>query len=113
MPEYLIFGVSYSEDKKHIAWVLLSRFENNKFTPTSVVEHSFVVDLIKTGAASFKTATIDKKNKKYNLGADVQVYDDEFLKTDRNDTDEDNLSNLPRFTVPSKEIEDSVEQALA
>lgn len=113
MVEYLIFGVSYSEDEKHIEWVFLSRIENGTVTGGSVVDHSFVVDLIKTESASFRTATIDKEEKKYHRGAKVHVYDDEFLATDRNATDKDNLSNLPRFIMQTKEIEGSVEKMLS
>jgi hypothetical protein len=113
MSEYLIFGVSYSEDEKHIEWVLLSRVENGTVTGSSVVGHSFVVDLIKTESASFRTATMDKDALKFHRGALVHVYDDEFLATDRNATEKDNLSNLPRFNMPSKEIEESVEKMLS
>lgn len=112
MSEYVILGVSYSEEEKHIEWVLLSRIVNNKLTIGSVVDHSFVVDLIKTEAASFRTATIDKDTRRFHLGAEVHVYDDEFLATNRNDTDKDNLSNLPRFIMPTKEIEESVKKML-
>lgn len=111
MTEYLIFGTSYSKQpEEHIEWVVLARAENNKLAGAFLVSRHFVVDLIKTGSASFKTATI--QNQKFLRGADVVIYDDEYLTTSPDASEQNNLENLPSFSMPDDEIETQLVPAL-
>lgn len=57
---------------------------------------AFVADLIRLGKASFQTR-IRSEDGKYRVGAAVHLIDDEYLTTNRNSTERDNLENLPEF----------------
>ncbi|MCU7283268.1 DUF3892 domain-containing protein [Pseudomonas peradeniyensis] len=110
MAEYLIFAVSYSEKDEHIEWLLIARQEGKGLKATSIVSRAFIVDLIKNNVATFKTAVI--RDKIFYRGADVVVYDEDFLTTTADATEENNLQRLPSFVVPQKEIDDSIKMAL-
>jgi hypothetical protein len=108
MAEYLIVGVAYSSEEKHIDWVFVSREVDKKLSFFSVVGNQLVVDLIKSKSATFKTATIDLAKLKYYIGADVQIYDGEFLTTSPDASEANNLENLPVFSMPNEDIEKSL-----
>jgi hypothetical protein len=114
MAEYVIIGVSYSDKEEHIEWVRVAReIANKRLLDASVVHRSFIVDLLKTNSASFKTAIVTTNNANktysYRTGADVHVISNQFLATDSNATKSDNLSNLPRFSMPNEEITKSAD----
>lgn len=106
MAEYFILAVGYSEEEEHIEWALVARFEtNHDCVMTAVVERDFLVDLLRTESATFRTATVNPATGKFRKGADVHVIGDEFLSTDANDVTHDNLGKLPRFKMPKCEFE--------
>ena len=105
MTEYWIIAVAYSEEEQHISWVMLTRAVNGKPEKAWLVDRDYVADLINTGSATFKTATLNRHTKKFEARANVHVYDETFLSTDGNDTELDNLNSLPRFTAPIEEVD--------
>lgn len=110
MTKYLIFAVSYSEDDEHIDWLLISRQEGRRLMGTFIASRAFVVDLIKTESASFETAVI--RGFTFYPGAEVNIYDEEFLTTSADASEENNLQRLPVFSVPEEEILLSIKKAL-
>ncbi len=44
-----------------------------------------------------QTKTMFHKNNKWEIGEDVRVVNNRYLRTDANNKDEDNLGNLPTF----------------
>lgn len=105
MIEYYIFSVCYSKQSEHIDWVVLGRPVDGKMEQCALVSRSFVVDLIATESASFRTATFKGKGKGFAKGAEVIVYDDEFITTVADAKEENNLENLPTFSMPEEEID--------
>lgn len=105
MTEYWIIAAAYSEEEQHISWVMLTRPADGKVKDAWLVEREYVADLINTGSATFKTAIRNRHTKKFEDRANVHVYNETFLSTDRNDTELDNLNSLPRFTAPIIEVD--------
>jgi hypothetical protein len=112
MAEFLIFGVAYSEKETHIDWLLITREVENTLNGSSIVGKKFVVDLIKTKSATFRTVTLDSKKMRFVRGAEVHVYDDDFLTTSPDHSEANNLESLPRFVMPDDEIDRSLREAL-
>ncbi|AYL14651.1 hypothetical protein D9N00_08775 [Pseudomonas syringae pv. actinidiae] len=110
MIDYLIFGTGYSKQPEHIDWVLVGREIDNKLTKAFVVAREFVVDLIETESASFRTATV--QGKKYSKGAKVVIYDGEFLTTSPDASENNNLEELPTFSMPDDDIDKAVKLAI-
>ncbi|RMO93471.1 hypothetical protein ALQ32_200113 [Pseudomonas syringae pv. tagetis] len=110
MIEYLIFGTGYSKQPEHIDWVLVGREIDKKLTKAFVVEREFVVDLIKTESASFRTATT--QGNKYFKGAKVVIYSDKFLTTSPDASENNNLEELPTFSMPDDDIDKAIELAV-
>ena len=111
MAEFLILGVAYNKGEQHIDWVIVSRAVDRKLKGLSLVSRHFIVDLIKTESATFKTATIHAEINKYEEGPPVQIYDDEYLTTRADDTEENNLESLPSFVMPEDDIEAAIIKA--
>ncbi|MDO7903397.1 DUF3892 domain-containing protein [Pseudomonas sp. K1(2024)] len=112
MIEYYIFSVCYSKKSEHIDWVLLGRPVDGKMDKCDLVSRSFVVDLIATESASFWTATFKGKGKGFAKGAEVIVYDDEFITTVADAKEENNLENLPTFSMPEEEMDKHLKDSL-
>ena len=110
MTEHLIFGVSYSKHHEHIEWLMVGRDADRKLAGLFLATRSFVVDLIKTDSASFRTAVM--KEKKYHKGAEVVIYDDEYLTTVPDASEANNLENLPSFSMPEDEIDAALKVAV-
>ncbi|GFM90774.1 DUF3892 domain-containing protein [Pseudomonas cichorii] len=111
MAEFLIFGVAYNKDDQHIDWVVVSRAVDRKLRGLSLVSRQFIVELIKTESATFKTATIHREINIYEEGAKVHIYDDEYLTTAADDTEKNNLESLPSFVMPDDDIEAAILKA--
>lgn len=105
MSEYLVIAVAYEENQEHIDWLLVTRRIDGKINRIWVADRDWVADLITTKSASFKTALKNPNTKKFEPGADIHVYEDVYLSTDRNASERDNLSNLPRFAIPALDID--------
>ncbi|MEX5592491.1 hypothetical protein [Pseudomonas orientalis] len=111
MTEYLIFGVAYSKEERHIEWLAISRQVESNLSFFSLVGRSFVVDLINSGSATFRSATINPKKKSFAIGATVHVYDGEFLTTSPDKSESNNLENLPELIIPDDDIDEAVIKA--
>lgn len=112
MANYLVLAVAYSKEERHIEWLLVSREVDRKLGFLSVVGNEFVVDLIKSESATFRTATIDAEQHKYFPGAHLHIYDDVFLTTDPDSSESNNLENLPEFSMPDDEIDQAVMKSI-
>ncbi|WP_095183970.1 DUF3892 domain-containing protein [Pseudomonas sp. Irchel 3H9] len=115
MAEYFILGVSYSEDGAHIDWVQIGRLEEPEPKQKRVkfigpVSRQFVVDLIESESATFKTLPLIEKTGKLRPGANVRIYENDFITTEPDHKEENNLENLPRFSMPDAEIEAATER---
>lgn len=96
--DYYVAAVRLNEQGTHI--VKLKAFvckDDNNFEPDQPIafERSEVVAKIRDGK---KFVTIYKgQDEKWKLGNEISVVEFPYLRTDRNNTDADNLDNLPRF----------------
>ncbi|ROO03802.1 hypothetical protein BK673_24280 [Pseudomonas fluorescens] len=61
------------------------------------VETGFIVQLIKQGVVFNTFREIGKDN--WKIGAQVEIYDEKFLRTVANGTEKDNLESLPSDKV--------------
>lgn len=106
MTEYFILAVGYAAEAERIDWAFVARAsEQGEFVMNALVDRDFVVDLIRTESATFRTAPVNRTTGRFTKGASVHVLADEFLSTDANDIKRDNLGELPRFDVPKFEID--------
>lgn len=112
MAEYFIIAVAYSEDEQHIDWLLIGREVDSMLSLLSVAHRQFVVDLIDSGSASFRTVTLDKSKNAFRPGSYVQTYDKIYLTTVRDALEENNLENLPVFVMPNNGISDALAEML-
>ena len=96
MADFCITAVKYSDDRKHIDWLVVKEEKPSSIGLDRIVSRAFVADLIRLNKATFQTR-IKTADKKWKVGAQVHVIDGEFLTTNRNSTKKDNLENLPEF----------------
>ncbi|GLO51917.1 hypothetical protein PPUN110474_33180 [Pseudomonas putida] len=87
---YYINGIKLDKAEEHIESVRVRKSVSNEHF---IVPREFVAQLIQTGV-SFKSRYYDGKG--WQTGADVEVYEDVFLRANRNSTAKDNLRNLPQ-----------------
>lgn len=87
---YYINGIRLDKTEEHIQFVRVRKAVSNEHF---VVPREFVAQLIQTGV-SFKSRYHDGNS--WQTGADVEVYEDVFLRANRNSTAKDNLRNLPQ-----------------
>lgn len=91
----VITQVGYDEDGKRITQLKIWDRILTGLTNERVVSHKYVADNIKARRKSYET---------YGTGgsaAKVHVYSsngNDYLRTDQNEIEEDNLGNLPRIT---------------
>ncbi|WP_288081622.1 DUF3892 domain-containing protein [Pseudomonas sp.] len=97
MADFYITDVRYDKAHARIDWVRVREdLGRDKVGPWRMVPRQFIVDLIRMGKVSFQTKTQDR-NGAWKNGASVEVYADEFLTTEGNRTEKDNLGELPEF----------------
>lgn len=96
MVDFCITAVRYNKDRSHIEYVQVREEKPGKVGVPRTVSRAFVADLIRRGNAAFQTRTKTAENK-WALGAGVHLIEDEYLTTDRNSTERDNLGSLPEF----------------
>ncbi|MGY2170586.1 DUF3892 domain-containing protein [Pseudomonas gingeri] len=91
MKQFYITGIRLDSKKEHIEYVRARvHGSNDKY----IVPRGFVVDLIGAGVP-FKTRYYDGKD--WVTGADIEIYDDVYLKSNPNEKAKDNLKNLQKF----------------
>lgn len=95
--DYVVTGASYDRDHKHIVAVKGYADTENNLGPAFQHTRAQVVSNIKNNI-SYCTARIVEG--KYNRGQNVVTITigvHEFIKTERNNLEEDNLGELPEF----------------
>lgn len=114
MAEYFIIAVAYEAEENHIEWAFVVRNPKENSNPGGwLVQRGFVHDLIALKAASFKTALFNKETRSFDItGSDVHIYGDDFIKTDPDYAENNNLENLPRFIMPDAEIDKTLDSLL-
>ncbi|MCF5198944.1 hypothetical protein [Pseudomonas syringae] len=103
--------MAYSKEERHIEWLAIFRLVESNLSFFSFVGRPFVVDLINSGAATFRSATINSRDKSFAIGATVHVYDGEFLTTSPDKSESNNLENLPEFVMPDDDIDEAAIKA--
>lgn len=99
MTDFYISAIRMDNTGQHIEWVKVhKKISDTSLEPKgSTSSRKFVGELISTGKVVFKTVTWDAGNRKWTIGAKVEVMSDGYITTDRNKTTRDNLGNLPTF----------------
>ncbi len=95
--DYAIVGVKFRDEKRHILEVKVRDDTGEKLSNERRIKREKVVELIESGK-TFVTATL--KNNKWKNGEDVGIVtigNIKFIRTDRNNTAEDNLGKLPEY----------------
>ncbi|MGN7738723.1 hypothetical protein ACTJKT_01830 [Pseudomonas sp. 22526] len=85
---YYINGIRLDKTEEHIEFVRVRKVGSDEHF---IVPREFVAQLIQTGV-SFKSRYHD--GEEWKTGADVEVFEDVFLRANRNSTAKDNLRNL-------------------
>ncbi|MBX8575632.1 DUF3892 domain-containing protein [Pseudomonas cichorii] len=97
MVDFCITEVRYQKDGKHIDYVKVrEELGNDKVGSPRFVGRNFIVDLIRLKKTTFQTRTQDKSGG-WKKGAAVIIYNNKFLTTEGNNTEKDNLGELPEF----------------
>jgi len=95
--DFLISAVEYTESPHHISRVAMRLDRGDKVGSPAEMSRSAVMAWIDAG---YSVTTIYAKDKKWNKGADVRIVTREgkrYIRTDADNTTEDNLGNLPSF----------------
>jgi len=96
----LIYKVRYAEDKRFISHVEAKVYENGKLTPLEQYTRKEIVTKIEKGYTVKTCIQIAGDN--YKDGANVGIYSFngvEYITTDPNNTEADNLGELPTFNL--------------
>ena len=96
--DYVITAVEYNSQRTHIVAVEVHEDLGSSLGAASRIIRQKVVDLIKS-RKSFITAT--KSNDKWTKGEEVRIIkigSSEFIKTDNNSVEKDNLGKLPELS---------------
>ncbi|UVL33283.1 hypothetical protein LOY43_20240 [Pseudomonas sp. B21-041] len=96
MADFCITAVKYSNDRKHIEWLVVKEEKPTSIGLDRIVARAFVADLIRLNKATFQTRTATTDGK-YKVGAQVHVIDEVYLTTNKNNSKRDNLENFPEF----------------
>lgn len=100
MADFCVTAVRYNKERKHIDFLHVREETKRDGKPflgqIRIVPRAFVADIIRRGNATFQTR-IEKSPGTWSVGAHIHVIDEEYLTTDRNSTQRDNLENLPEF----------------
>lgn len=94
MANFCITAVRYNAARTHLETVWVREEKSKTVGAAREVPRIFVADLIRLGLASFQTRTKNTEGK-WSVGAQVHLFEDEFLTTDPNATERDNLGSLP------------------
>lgn len=87
---YYINGIKLDKNEEHIEYVRVRKSTSNEnFT----VHRQFIAQLIQSGL-TFKSRYYD--GKEWRTGANVEVYENTYLRANPNQTAKDNLRNLQR-----------------
>lgn len=95
--DYCIYEVSYNSEGTHIEKVKLYDYRDGTLKSPSIWSRTDVVSSLENGI-NFKT--IVRVNNEWNWGEDVRIVvvnKTKFIRTDSNNTESDNLGNLPEF----------------
>ncbi|MBU0710661.1 DUF3892 domain-containing protein [bacterium] len=96
--DYCISAVKYDSEKKHIEKVKVHKDLGDTIEAPSEWTRTKVVETIEKGSSFITITTNDKGN--WKKGEDVHIITvkgKKYLRTDNNETEEDNLGNLPEF----------------
>lgn len=96
--DYGISAVRYDKERKHIQKVKVHEDNGDTFGQPSEETRSAVVSSIESGKTYVTILT--STDKKWTKGEDVHIVTIEkkkYLRTDANETEEDNLGELPEF----------------
>jgi len=99
----MLYGITekaYSQDRRRITHLKIVPIVNNNVGTYSIQTREHVISLIESGNEFW---TLIFKNNQWNLGAKVEVVltiHGKYLRTDKNNISEDNLENLPEFSMP-------------
>lgn len=99
MTDFYISAIRMDSTGQHIEGVKThKKTSDTSLEPTgSVNSRQFIGELISTGRVEFRTVIWDSNDKKWAIGAKVEVMADGYITTDPNKTKKDNLGNLPKF----------------
>ena len=95
--DFLIFAVRYNEKHSHIIKVKTYIDTGDGLKDSYIESRNTVISKLKKGK---EYCTIRKKNGNWTKGEKVHkvvVNDKEYIRTDKNETEKDNLGNLPEF----------------
>jgi hypothetical protein len=96
--DYCINAVRYDKDETFIEKVTVKEDEGDSLGPEEIKKREWVVDKIEDG---YTFVTTKKNNDgKWIKGEDVHVVKikgKKYIRTDKNNTESDNLGNLPNF----------------
>lgn len=97
MKKYGIYAVHYfeSDKTKHIEKVkVISCYASWELGDPEELATKQVIDLINK---DYEITTLIKKDGEWHKGSKVEVYDEKYIRSNNNSTDEDNLANLPTY----------------
>ncbi|QLH79803.1 DUF3892 domain-containing protein [Halosimplex rubrum] len=97
--DYAITAVQYNYDDSRIKQVKRKEVKPDVLANTETVDRSTVVGGIETGD-DYTTAIKNEETGKWSLGDEIhvlEVHGQKFIRTDQNNTEEDNLGGLPTF----------------
>lgn len=96
--DYCISAVSYSEDPKHIKEAKVHEDRGDGIGPGEIWSRSQIVSSIESGY-SFITI-LKTEDDKWKRGEDVHIIEvkgKKYIRTDKNEIEEDNLGELPEL----------------
>ena len=96
--DYCISAVTYSEDPKHIKEAKVHEDRGDTIEPSKIWSRSEIVSNIESGH-SFITI-LRTEDEKWKRGEDVHIIEvkgEKYIRTDKNEIEEDNLGDLPEF----------------
>jgi len=99
--DYLISAARYNKAHTKIQQVCVHPDKDDKVGKKSIWERIEVVETIENRGKSFCTIWKESPSGgKWKKGADIHLFlveDEKFLRTDKNEIEEDNLGALPEF----------------
>lgn len=96
--DYLISKVNYDREHKHIVKVKTHEDKGDNVGPSYEEIRTQVILNLKNGKTYCTIILGENKNwKKGETVRIITVRGKEFIRTDRNETEKDNLGNLPEF----------------
>ncbi len=96
---YVITAKHYDSQRNRIESVQVREYSNGRLSDAKVFSRQQVLNLIDS-KEKFVTATWSNAQNHWVLGEDVRPVQgkyDRYLRTDNNQTEADNLGNLPEF----------------